>query len=438
LSKDTLIKIANSVSQVVGRKLRHSEIDALTKFIARLPETQFYELTYEQATVKMARDFISRHSKILGSVQEQDLDENLSGVSNDTDSGGIVDYGKKELFQFTPDENAYKFSAHQNRRGDSVIDKERVAGSRSSPDHILPADAVKNQYMVNKELFKTMKLIQSFLAPTSTEEMFSRIQSIYTAYDNINLVHQVIQLDSRNRLPSLYGSNSSEYKWNIHTSGQPGQLGDVRIQDTSQQIIQLKAYPFWSPVNASTSNPYFKARLLLKEFTSQSITVSEFNNPGQSVPTLENYHFEFEVQKTVGDRMYLVPKQPLFSFRKPMARVETLTTVFRTPFEEELFDPDSGVFTITYGNPTLFTITNPLVHLLNTGDLIYVYNSDSVNANINAEINDVAGHIITKLNASQFTISVDSSILSGSEMGINVYYGSKRVFLQVELICLEQ
>jgi hypothetical protein len=283
-----------------------------------------------------------------------------------------------------------------------------------------------------------MKLLNSFLAPESTEEMFSRIQSINTNYYNINLIHQLIQLDSRNRLPATYGSNPNEYKWNIHTSGLPGQLGDVRIQDTTQQIIQMTLFPFWAPVNASVSNPYFKMRLLFKEFVSQSITVSEFNNSGQSTPTLENYHFELEVDKIVGDRMYLIPRQSLFNFRKPMARMETLTTQFRTPFNEEVFDPDSGVFTITYGNPTLFTITSPSVHLLNTGDLIYVYNSNSGNSTIDAIINDSIGYDITKLSATQFTIQVDSSVLAGSEDGINVYYGSKRVFFEVEFLCLEQ
>jgi hypothetical protein len=436
LTQEALISIANKVSAITKQKLRHGQIDALTKFIARLPGTRYYQKDYNTAQNMIASDFVVRHERMLRTVQEQDLDEHLSGVDQDTDAGTIADYEKKEIFQFTPDENAYKFSAHQDRRGNSVIDEERVAGKRSSPDNLLPLNAVKTQYIVNKELYKTLKLLQSFMAPESTEEMFNKIQTISTDYDNITLVHQLIQFDSRNRLPVTY--NTNEYKWNVHTSGQTGQLGNVRILDTLQQIVRMQAYPFWAPVNNSVLNPYAKIRMLIKEFVSQSVIVSEFNDPDQSTPTIEYYHWEFEVQEVSGDRMYLVPKQPLFTFRKPMARIDTITTQFRTPFSDEVFDPDSGVFTITYANPTLFTITNPAVHLLNTGDLIYVYNSDSGDTTIDAEINNVNGHIITKLSTTEFTIPVDSSTLVGTETSINVYYGSKRLFFQIEFLSLEQ
>jgi hypothetical protein len=137
--------------------------------------------------------------------------------------------------------------------------------------------------------------------------------------------------------------------------------------------------------------------------------------------------------------MYLYPKENKFHFRKPMAKnIDTITIQFRTPFLNEIFDADSGIFTITYGNPTLFAIQNPTNFMLNTGDLVYVYNSDSGNTLINDEINRKAGQIITKLSNTQFSIAVDSSALSGSESGINVYFGSKRIFFQIEFTSLEQ
>lgn len=437
LSEDSLNVIANAVSGVTKRKMRIGQVDALAKFISRLPETKFYQLTYAECIKRIAGDFLTRYPQILATVQEQDVDTSLSGVSDDTDRASITDYQKKEVSQLTANENQFKFTAHQNRRGDAVIDRERVEGQRSSPDNILPLSAVKSQYIVNKEVYKVMKLVEKFLAADSTEEMFSRIQSVATNFFNINLVHQIIQLDSRNRVPAVYG-NPNYYKWNIHTSGKPGQLGDMRVLDTIQQVIQMRMFPFWAPVNASVINPYAKIRMLLQEFNSQSVIVPEFNDPTLSVPTLENYHFEFDVRQTVGDRMYLVPRQPLFTFRKPMARVETLTTQFFTPFGNEIFDSDSGTYTITYGNPTLFTITSPAFNTLNTGDLIYVYNSHSGNTAIDAQINNVNGNIITKLSSTQFTIAVDSSALAGTETGIIVYYGSKRLFFQIEFISLEQ
>jgi hypothetical protein len=437
LTQDSLLAIANLVSARTKHKFNANSISTLAKFIARLPESRFYQMSYSETQKAIANDFITRHAVALGMVEEQDVDTVLSGVAEDTDRGGIQDYNRKELAQLTPNENAFKFTAHAERRGNAVIDRERVEGKRSSPDNILPVnDAAKTQSLVNRELYSGMKLLKKFLSPESTEEMFSRIQSTNTNYYNINLVHQLIQFDSRNRLPVTFGSD--EYKWNIHTSGQPGQMGDIRIQDTLQQVIQIKAYPFWIPVNATTMNPYNKVRLLLKELSSQSITAYEFNDPSLSVPVVENYHFEFEVKSRQGDRLYLVPKEDTFSFRKPFARVETITTQFRTPFNEDVFDPDFGVYTITYGNPTLLTLTNYSNNFLNTGDLIYIYNSSSANTAIDDELNSAYGYYITKLSATQFTIPVDSSALSGTQTGVNVAYGSKRVFFQIEFLCLEQ
>jgi hypothetical protein len=436
LTQDSLRNIANATSILLGRKLNQSEVSSIVNFIARLPATQLYEQPYSKCISLIARNFINRHAVQLGSVQEQDRDTVLSGVSGDTDSGTISEYERKELAQLTSNENSYKFTAHQNRRGDSVIDKERVAGRRGSPNNLLPVNRDENQHMVNTELYKTMLLLQNLLSPESTESMFSRIQTIGTNFYNINLVHQIIQFDSRNRLPVTF--NVNEFSWDVHTAGKPGQLGAVRVLDTVHQIIQLRAYPFWVPVNNSTSNPYAKIRLLIREFSAQSVTVSEFNDPDQSVPTTNNYHFEFEVQDVKGDRMYLVPKQDTYSFRKPINVMDRITTQFFTPFEGEVFDPDFGTYTVFYGNPTLFNITNPAAHLLNTGDLTYVYNSNSGDADADDAITRTSGWYITKTGPATFTIPLDTSTLVGSESNVRVYYGSKRVCFELEFICLEQ
>lgn len=435
LTQDTLINIANAVSHLLDRKLRISEVDAIKNFVARMSAMPLYGKRYDNGINIIAKNFVRRHSEKLAAVQEQDRDTVLSGIYTDTDSGGVFDYERKELAQLTSNENSYKFTAHQNRRGDSVIDKDRVAGRRGSPNNLLPLSAEKSQQMVNTELYKTMQLLQNMLSPESTESMFARIQTIGTNYFNINLVHQIIQFDSRNRLPI---SNPNEFSWDVHTAGKPGQLGAVRVLDTVHQIIQLRAYPFWVPVNDSTSNPYAKIRLLIREFSSQSVTVSEFNNADLSIPTTSNYHFEFDVQQVVADRMLLVPVQDTYSFRKPMNVMDRITTQFFTPFQTEVFDPDFGVYTVFYGAITLFSITSAAAHLLNTGDLVYVYNSDSGDAAIDAAMNRTSGWYITKVGPATFTIPLDTSSLVGSESGIRVYYGSKRVCFQIEFLCLEQ
>jgi hypothetical protein len=437
LTQESLVKICNFISSITGKKMTLGSVDALNKFIARLPANKYYQKRCEEVQKQIAADFVNRWAASLGTIQEENFDTHISGVDQDTDVGTITDYNKKEIMQFTPDENQFKFSAHADRRGNAVIDNERVAGLRSSPDNILPLSAEKNQGLVNQELYKSSLLIQNFLAAESIEDMFSRIQSINTNYYNINLPFQILQFDSRNRLPMNAGS--SEYRWNVHHSGQTGQLGNIRVLDTVQQIIRVEAFPFWAPVNATTNNnPYLKIRMLIHELMSQSPIASEWNDPDQSIPTDEIYTFEFDVTDQVADRIFLVPKQTTFELRKPLSQLFSLTTTFRTPFEEEVFDPDNGIFTVTYGLPTLFTITTPAVHLLNTGDLVYVYNVDSGNTTIDNLINRRQGYFITVLSTTQFTIPVDSSAIVGSDVGIHVYYGSKRLFFQLKFTSLEQ
>ena len=127
--------------------------------------------------------------------------------------------------------------------------------------------------------------------------------------------------------------------------------------------------------------------MLVKEFTSQSIMVTEFLDPNQTQPTVYYYHFEFDITTTSANKVLLTPTNKTFTFRKPFARVETITISFHTPFELMVFTPDRGVYTVTFGNHTLFTITSDPAHLLNTGDLIYVIDLDSSDQTINDLVN---------------------------------------------------
>lgn len=435
LTQESLLRIANETSKILHRKLTTGDVERITAYVARLRDSRFYRITYGQAIINIAREFVNRTITAQRNLSEDNDDYKISGVAEDTDVGTISDYNRKELAQLTPDENQFKFTAHAERRGNAVIDEERIAGRRSSPNNIKP-DFPLTLEMLNAEIYRTSKLIGEFIAPESVEKMFTRVQTSTTNYDSINLPHQVVQFDSRNRLPVSAANN---YKWNLHSAGRPGQLGDVRMLDTLQQLIQMKLSPFWAPVNSSTINPYATIRMLVLEYAAACILVTEFNDPTISIPTVEQYHFELEVKQIVGDRMFLVPRYEIFHFRKPIAKnIDTFTVTFFTPFQPEVFDADQGVFTITYGNPTLFTINSPTTFNLNTGDLIYIYNSHSGNTAIDNEINRTTGQIITKLSNTQFTIAVDSSTLAGSETGINVYFGSKRMFFQIEFTTLEQ
>jgi hypothetical protein len=433
LTHDTLVKVADAVSRRTTRRpLAAAQIDQLRKFITQYPPGNLFDRSYHDAILHLANEYVNRGYAARIGIREEDDDAKISGVAGETDVATIAEYNKKEVMQFTPNENQLKFSTYADRRGNAVIDRARVAGERSSPDNILPAGQA-GQIAVNRELYKAMKLLQNFLEPQSVETMFATVQTATTTYQSINLPEQIIQLDTRNRDPT---SAINQFKWIVHNAGQVGSLGSIKLQDTVQQSIRMSVTPFWAPINASIVGPYDTIRMLVIEFGDQSIAVPQFNDPTQSKPIETPYHFEFNIAQTQGDRVYLVPKQPYFHFRRPVARVESLTLMFYTPYNIEIFDPDSGYYTITFGNPTIFT--GSVANTLNTGDLVYVYNASSGNTTIDAEINQSQGWPVTRLSATQFSIAVDSSAVIGTDTNVLVYYGSKRMSIQLGLLSLEQ
>ena len=439
LEKDTLRNIANIIATKTNRKPEVSDIDQLINFIKILPPHKFNKITLNDAQHKIANWFLERYA-----IQDRIIDENketsvveLTKLNEITDMPGIVEYQNKEINQFTKNENSYKYDYFSDRRGNAVVDYNKVNKNFSSPDSLPPGKKLTLEEY-NKNNYETLSLVKNFLDPDSVEKLIGRISSSYLNFQSISLVHQTVPLDSRNRL--VNDPNLTEYTWNIHTAGKPGSQGDIRIQDTLQQVVQMEIGQFWLPMTAPITGDYYnKVRMLVKEFLTQSNYVTEFLTSNISDPTVSYYHFEFDIVATQGNRVLLNPVNKLYTFRKPFAQVNKLTISFRTPFDQWVFPPDRGVYTITYGNPTVLTITSyPFITGISTGDLIYILNSSSGNATIDAFLTRTTGYIATKISNIQFSIPLDTSILVGSELNINVYYGSQRVFFGLNFVTLEQ
>lgn len=432
LTKDSLTTIANHVSAAIKRKTTQDEVHQLLKFVRSLRSDTYYNMKLGDAQKSIALNFMNRHADMLGMREENGDIAHITGIDEVTDTPTIDDYQKKEIMQLSKDETRFKTTAFPDRRGNAIVDRERVAGLRSSPNNV---KGVKQEDL-NEVMFAGMQAIKNFLDPESVEELLNRMRdNEQHTYNDIALVHQTVQLDSRNRLQTTSAS-SNEYKWNIHAAGKPGHLGDIRIQDTLQQVIAVKVEPFWVPFSEPLDLYYDKIRMLIREFYSQSIQVTEFLDPLESNPTVSQYHFEFKIVKQELNRVLLKPVWDTYYFRKPFARVETLTLYFSNPFSTLTLQADRGTFTITFGNPTLFTSTT--AHNLSTGDLVYIINADTGNTAIDNELNRKQGHIVTRIDDFNFTVQVDSSALPGTDTGIQVFYGSKRINLELEFTSLEQ
>lgn len=437
LSTNVIIHIANNISASIGRKMTSGEISLLQDFIQNSSRTPYTDITLRLACQKFATNFLARN-RLKAEIVKNNIETSvvtLANLDEITTDPTMVDYQVKEIKQFTKNENQYKYDAFADRRGDAVVDSGRVNGNRSSPDG-LPSGKKLSIDEVYASQYKTSKILEQVFNPKSIDELIGRFSNTYSTFLSVNLPHQTVPLDSRNRL--ITNSSLTEYSWNIHTAGQFGSQGDIKIQDTLQQVIQMSLGGFWLPMTPITGSYYDKIHMLVKEFSSQSIFVSEFLSSNNNRPTVSYYHFEFNITQTSGSKVFLEPVKRSYEFRKPISQVNTLTINFRTPFGQLILPPDRGVFTMTFGNPTIFDITSDPAHGLATGDLIYILNAATGNTIIDKLITREEGYIITKISATSFSIALDTSSLGGTETGISIYYGSKRIFLQLEFTTLEQ
>lgn len=468
LTQDSLIEIANLIGRKLKRKLSNGEVAELDKFIGRLPPSSFEGLHLSEARKKIADQFMYRHNMWEEVPEEQEDLSALVRLNTVTDDPDLKEYQKVELSGLTTNENPLKYSMYHDRRGNSAVDRDRagdvhLVGPRSGPNNIatqerldmdepvvageggasaaMTATIARNQQRVNKELIKYLRALNGMFTPEAIEEIFQRSRNSLVTFQNITLPRQIIPIDTRFRL--IEYNEMGEYKWNIHTSNDPGRPGDVRMQDTVTEVMQMKICPFWIPVAESRHQFYSKVRMYIKEFKGQSIQVNEFEDCNIGcVPRPHHYHFEFLIDRRETNRIHLIPICDTFKFRKPMAQVNTLTLVFRAPFEKIEFDADRLRFTIDNTNPAFFTSAEP--HNLSTGDLVYICNFVSGQANTLAAqrteqlMNRYQGHFITRISDTEFTIPVDLTAEPAPVDNIEVQFGSKRIVTQIELISLEQ
>ena len=440
LEKDTLKLIANKISSITGRKLTSGDVDTLVKFIRELPQQQFYQKRLSIAVDRISQLFVGRHQNIINSIpRDTGSVEQLARINEITDRGTVDEYLTQEVMQTTDDENQYKWTAHAERRGNAVIDRDRVNGLRSSPDNIAPAaDPALRQIQLLEQVSKTMQSMGRVMNPDFIDHLFKRARSSIAGtqtFQGLTLPHRTIPLDSLNR--DLADTTPNTVKWYLNVAGRPGNVGNIQIQDTLQQVIRIIVSPFWLPISSPQYTYYSTIRMNIREFW-QRAEVTDYTGANQTDAHQSGYHFQFKVRDIEPNRIFLVPENFEYTVSKPVAEVNSLTLEFRDPFQPVVLQTDRGTYTVTYGNPTVFNLTSSTNNNLSTADLVYSLNFDSVDTSLNDAINTPNGLPITKITPTQFTVAIDTSSLGvGSQTDVQVLYGSKRIFLQLEFVSLE-
>ena len=253
-----------------------------------------------------------------------------------------------------------------------------------------------------------------------------------------------ILLDSRYRIVDEQAPiNITSFKWNYIQKSQSTTEGSVNVIGNVRDIIGLRVYPFRIPYTQSADNKYSRISLLIQELSAQTFIAHE------------NRKFHFILNATIDSEFINLDADVyngFFWFEKPITTLDTLTISFGNPLEQIIFERDRDFCSFDYFTIAPLTqITTEKNHNLANGDRVYFDNFDvgfvnpilinqkAINDELKTVINSDAGHLVTAISPTSFSIPVDSSLIQNpiANLRVRVFFGSKRIFVPIELIYIQ-
>lgn len=246
-----------------------------------------------------------------------------------------------------------------------------------------------------------------------------------------------INLDSKNRLTDSDGT--TEYSWNFLNNSAELSPGAVNSLGNVKNIVEIQISEFRFPwIESMHISSLKRATMLIKEFSAQSF----IGNPLR-------YHFMFKTE--VDDNsVNMIPlltsggsETGSFKFAKPITQMDKITVSFGNPLNPVVMHRDRQFVNITYTATPTFTTADGLPHNLQTADQV-IFSSFTTgdpigDQKIIDQVNDENGHNIFVPDETTFQIDdLDlSSIVTPAAGPFEVYYGSKRVVIQLKLIYIQ-
>lgn len=431
LTTASLKSIANIISnRYLKRKMSSREVAELTNFIRHLSPRIFQNMALHDAHKEIARQY---YLKVT----------NPHSTSVGIDKPGFYDlheYQKEELSAVTAEEHPYKYSTFYDEVGETAhIQRIRTQlgyagyGLDSEGNVIDPTPVEGAVVRLVETLDHTQQLFNKYIAPRSVKDILRAAHSIRITHDDIALRDLFITLDSRHR--DKTHNITGEYKFNIHHSTVRGHEGNIRVQSELKEILSIQVGEFWIPAfpdgneNQAFSEYYDKVRLFIKELEGQSSITQE--NHG-------NFHFEFTVTKS-GSRLTLSPNPPYdkFVFRYPVARLESMTTIFLDPFETFAFLPDNNKYSFAFAtNRFTANLGAGANQDLAVGDIVHITAFDNGVTSENNFANRNKGHVVTAVNNATGTFDI-AGVFTADATNVCVFYGNKRIIIPFHFRTLE-
>lgn len=230
--------------------------------------------------------------------------------------------------------------------------------------------------------------------------------------------------------------NNTKFTWYVSVGG-AGAIGQGFAGTTAplRDITGFRILPFIFPSTAHAKTSTNRISILMDEFSTQTYNAQANDR---------KFHFMFGVEYTnpllpTTSTLSLndLGRSPTeYKFYKPFFEIRSITLTFGNPMQILTLDPDTLTGTFAPSG-ALTEITFASNHNQLSGDLIYVTNfTTSSPAQDHAQIaamTSAFGLTATVVNATQLTVSVDISGLTGLIIGTpSVYFDSKRFVIQLE------
>lgn len=313
-------------------------------------------------------------------------------------------------------------------------------------------------YIIKKNEAEKMKLteIENARKITTIKESFENgsdvgvknLLGISSASDAVRILNPKSQykknhilFDSRYRIHTeQVPDNITEFQWGYVQKSATTTDGSINVIGNVRDIIGFRIYPFRIPYTSSADNKYQRISVLIKEYTAQSFIAHENRN----------FHF---MMNSIIDSEFITLEADVYNgyfwFEKALTAVDKLTLTFANPLELITFDRDRDFCSFDYFTLAPLTqITTTQIHNLQNGDRVYITDFDvgavspalidqkAINTSIKDAINLTAGHLVTIISPTSFSISVNSSQIQNPLTTINpkIFYGSKRFFIPLEII----
>jgi hypothetical protein len=423
-------KIIVRVEKKMNRRMRDPEISETVSFIKNLDPgvlaPEYKDKTINIMVNTLASEFEKYDCTKSDYVDSQQILREKIGVSSESGTGhGIYD-----------DPNFYNNVSQTNLSE--------------------PVDSFAGPDIPNA---KTEVVVSQPAAPTKSREQLDlqNLLGMRTSEEAVRVLNPAalhrknyLMLDSRYRILTSNDTNGiQQFSWNYILKSQIEGQGSVNIIGNVRDIIAIRVYPFRIPYVESADNKYSRVSVFIEELAAQSFLAHE------------DRKFHFMLKSEIDSDFINLETDKyndgFFHFEKPITTLNTLTISFGSPLEKITFENDRGWCGIDYFSLAPLTLittydsnaipSTTLNHNLTNGDRVYfeLFNAGAINPllvqqvkindNIISGMNKTDGFLITVVNPTQFSIAFDTSLIQNptSEIRFRVFFGSKRIFLPIEL-----